>query len=115
MPVSILTSLMLWTSLLAPASWNEPVLVVNGDRTVSRAVNDHLTNDLCSSPAQAAGTWASLDADTELEETGDDDPEGVAAEAFWLSPHRLSEGSISLIRRNRAVAGQCTRSPILRC
>jgi hypothetical protein len=115
MPVSIITSLMLWTSLLAPAGRHEPDFAVNVDRTVSRAVDDHLTNVLCSWPVQAVGCWASLDADTEVEETGDGDPESLATEAFWLSPHDFSEGSVSPIRRSQAIAGQCARSPILRC
>jgi hypothetical protein len=115
MPVSIIASLMLWSSLLAPASRIEPVVAVKVDRTATRASGDNSTSALCSCPLQAAGSWASLDADTEVEETGDGDPEGLASDALWLSPLHCYEGTVSPIGWNRAIVSQRTRSPILRC
>jgi hypothetical protein len=115
MPVSILTSLMLWTAVLAPASPIEPVHAVNVDRTASRVVADPSIHSFCSWPGLGRCTWDWQDADTEVEETGDGDPEGLVSDALWLSPHLLCEGSFSPSRRNRDFLAQRTRSPILRC
>jgi hypothetical protein len=115
MPVSILTALVLWSSLLGPASGNEPTQSVIVDPSASRAFDDQATTSVWSWPLSSPYSSTYLDADTEEEETGDGDPEGLASECVWLSPRLFSEGSISSIRRDRALLRQSTRSKILRC
>jgi hypothetical protein len=111
MPVSIVTSLMLWTSLLAPASRSEPAHPTTIDRTACF----HPSASLWSWPAPEPDSWTLPDADNQEEETGDGDPEGLASESAWLSPHLFAEGRISPIRRDRSIVRHSTRSPILRC
>jgi hypothetical protein len=115
MPVSILTSLMLWSSLLAPASGIEPAHPVKIDREVFRAVVDDPTSSIRSGSAQTPCCWDVPDADTEEEETGDGDPESFASDTRWLPPHLFSEGSVSPIRRDRSIFRHSARSKILRC
>jgi len=111
MPVSILTSLMLWSSLLAPASGIEPAHPVIIDQAI---VNDS-TSSIRAGSAQTPCCWDLPDADTEEEETGDGDPDSFASDTRWLPPHLFSEGSVSPIRRDRSIVRQSTRSKILRC
>ena len=111
MPVSIITSLMLWASLLAPASRAEPVHAVSLDRAVAPASPE----SFLALPVNEPGSWPVSEADDLEEETDDGDPEGLASEAPAPFPHLADDGSVSAIRRDRAFVGRPTRSPILRC
>jgi hypothetical protein len=115
MPVSILTSLVLWSSLLAPASGIDSTRSVNLDRPTCCVADEHSAASIWSWPLSSPCSWTYLDADTEEEETGDGDPEGLASDAAWISPRLFSEGSVPSIRRDRFLVCQPTRSKILRC
>ncbi len=113
MPVSILTSLMLWSSLLAPASRIEPVQTV--ESSDPRRSPRFRSASIWSWPVSEPRSWALPDADTEEEETGDGDPEWLDSGAEWTSSRITSEGRVSPILRDRATVWHSTRSPILRC
>jgi len=109
MPVSILTSLILWSSWLAPAP-----SVISGPPVFCQ-VDDSAMTSIWSWPISTPEPWTYLDADTNEEETGDGDSEGLASESVWLSPHLFASGSISTIRLDPAHVCPSCRSRILRC
>jgi hypothetical protein len=115
MPVSIVTSLLLWSALLTPGARPEPVPSVSVDRTKARLIVAEPIATIRSWPIQDEYSWTISEADTQEEETGDGDPDGISSDAVWdlLPPTR--PGQASTVRAERGFASPLTRSPILRC
>jgi len=109
MAVSILTSLIVWSSWLAPA----PSVI--SDRSASCQFARPAMTSIWSWPIPDPTPWTYLDADTNEEESDDGDPEGLTSRATWVSPRLLASGPISPARRDLAHVGLSCRSRILRC
>jgi hypothetical protein len=66
-------------------------------------------------PVQDEYSWTISEADTQEEESGDGDSDGISSDAVWdpLPPNQL--GQVSTIRVERGFASPLSRSLILRC
>ena len=115
MPVSIVTSLLLWATWLTPGAGSDPVGPVGVDRAPIRITCVDLTPILRSWPLQERYSWTISEADIEEEESGDGDSDGISPVESWLPFPQSRQGHVSTLRRDRAVAKSSARSPILRC
>jgi hypothetical protein len=115
MPVSIANSLLLWSALLAPGARPEPVPSVSVDRTATRMIVADPIATIRSWPIQDEYSWTVSEADTQEEESGDGDSDGISSAAVWDLRPPAHSGQASTIRTERGFASPLIRSPILRC
>jgi hypothetical protein len=115
MPVSIVATLMLWSSCLAPSASFDRILPAAGDQAAFATSLAAQDTSIRSCPGREPFAWSLPDADTQEEETGDGDPEGLVSDAPWASLALSCTGQGSPIRRDRGIVSRPSRSQILRC
>jgi hypothetical protein len=115
MPVSILTSLMLGWSLLIPGVGVEQARPMEIDRPVALAISADSMTTIRTWFVSESCSWTLSEADTEEEDSGEDDPESLPSAAPWLLLPSGGQGMISPVRRDRGDVRTSTRSQILRC
>ena len=115
MPVSIVAPLLLCSALLAPGAGPDTVPSVGVDRTMTRMVAADPIATIRSWPVQDQGSWIISEADTEEEESGDGDSDGMSSDAGWTLPLPHDLGLASSLRSEKGFLSPPTRSPILRC
>jgi hypothetical protein len=119
MPVSILTSLLLWSALLLPGVKADPSQVIPLSQVSCQPEpGDFLLLErptILSRSMDREDEWAIAEADTEEEESNDGDPEGIVSESHWIWLSHGHSGQLFSIRLDPGIVRSSVRSPILRC
>ncbi len=119
MPVSIVTSLLLWSALLQPGATAEPSRSVQANPAVDGACSSSRFLDALETvracPLDEGYSWAISEADTQEEESGDGDGDRVFSSTHW-SPRRTIGQRVGMTAQpGSRIARSAERSPILRC
>ena len=119
MPASITTLLLLWVALLPPGVKAEPRQSVGTVPVPCRPSSTSLALEAMATiqarPLDPGYTWTISEADTEEEETGDGEDDGLVVPGHWSTLRLDVSGQFSTTRFDRGAIPSPVRSTILRC